>query len=159
YPGRRLCGAVKVADIGIPAEVLDDIAPRTWENLPALWAPLFPKRRPEGHKYHYGHVLVAGGAMTGAARLSALAALRSGAGLVSVAAREADRVIYSLASPSLIVRGCEGVADYQALLADERFNALVVGPGLGRDEAAWELTQAALSAGRAALLDADAVTA
>jgi NAD(P)H-hydrate epimerase len=85
-PGRMLCGEVEVADIGIPDSVLAEIAPRTFENAPALWSARYPWRRLDSHKYHFGHALVFGGAVvTGAGRLAARAALRVGAGLVTVA--------------------------------------------------------------------------
>ena len=85
YPGRGLCGVVRVADIGIPATVLGDISPSTAGNCPALWLDSFPWPDAEGHKYARGHVGVAGGeTMTGAARLASHAALRAGAGLVTI---------------------------------------------------------------------------
>src|SRR3546814_20368293 len=85
-PGREFCGDVVLAEIGIPAAVLDGIAPQVFENGPALWLAAFPWRRASSHKYQAGHLLVAGGsAMTGAAQLVCRAGLRIGAGLVSVA--------------------------------------------------------------------------
>ncbi len=158
FPGRALCGDLVVADIGIPEAVLAGVAPRSWENAPALWRGQLPRRRHDSHKYDYGHVLVAGGPMTGAGRLAAVAALRAGAGLVSVAAAVADRLVYALASPSLIVRDCEDAAGWQALLEDGRLNALLLGPGLGRSEDSWQRVLASLGSGRATLLDADAIT-
>src|SRR5579871_208846 len=86
-PGRLHCGAVDVADIGIPVAALDEIKPLAFENTPALWARELPVPRIDGHKYSRGHALVGSGgiAATGAARLAARAALRAGAGLVTVA--------------------------------------------------------------------------
>jgi NAD(P)H-hydrate epimerase len=87
YPGRGLCGEVRVADIGIPESVLDGIAPAIRENLPGLWRDLLPQPLAQSHKYTRGHAIVAGGAvLTGAARLASYAALRVGAGLVTIAA-------------------------------------------------------------------------
>ena len=72
FPGRRLCGSMIVADIGTPAEVLEDIAPTTFENGPELWLEGYPWPQPESYKYQRGHVLVLGGdIMTGASRLTA----------------------------------------------------------------------------------------
>ena len=81
-PGRVLCGETVVADIGIPPEAAGT---QLRENTPALWR--YPWPRPEGHKYSRGHCVVVSGPAhaTGAARLAARAALRVGAGLVSVA--------------------------------------------------------------------------
>ncbi|MFX4497558.1 hypothetical protein ABTA56_19265, partial [Acinetobacter baumannii] len=86
------CGRVRVADIGIAPLVLAEIAPRTFENDPDLWSEAFPVPRIDGHKYARGHGLAVSGdaAATGAARLAARAALRAGAGLVTLASpREA----------------------------------------------------------------------
>ncbi|MGB6655172.1 MAG: NAD(P)H-hydrate epimerase, partial [Xanthobacteraceae bacterium] len=77
-PGRMFCGTVSVADIGIPATVLKSIAPRTFENVPALWRAHFPVPGRAGHKYDRGHAVVVSGPSwsTGAARLAARGALR-----------------------------------------------------------------------------------
>src|SRR5690606_17830698 len=97
-PGRSLCGRLEVADIGIPAQVLQGLGANAHENTPALWSDAYPWPGESGHKYHRGHVLVAGGAdMTGAARLAALAAARIGAGLVSVAAPASVWQVYAMA--------------------------------------------------------------
>ncbi|MCH8996707.1 MAG: NAD(P)H-hydrate dehydratase, partial [Proteobacteria bacterium] len=166
-PGRTLCGEVVVADIGIPETVLTGIGPQTFENGPALWSARYPWRRPDSHKYHFGHALILGGAvMTGAGRLAARAALRAGAGLVTVACTRATLPIYALSAPSIITAPVETEADYQALLADRRKNAVLLGPGNGvgpqtRGRALAALgagKAAALGAGKAVVLDADALT-
>src|SRR5215471_477288 len=86
-PGRLHCGAVEVADIGIPDRVLSTIKPATFANTPDLWGRLFPRPQAHGHKYSRGHAVVVSGGMatTGAARLAARGALRAGAGLVTIA--------------------------------------------------------------------------
>ncbi len=68
-PGRLHCGRTAVADIGIPASVLDRIKPRTFVNSSELWGQAFPVPRPEGHKYSRGHAVVVSGGLstTGAA--------------------------------------------------------------------------------------------
>jgi hypothetical protein len=88
-PGRTHCGRVRVADIGINADVLDEIHPQAFENVPRFWRNSFPVPKIDGQKYNRGHALVVSGdiAATGAARLSARGALRAGAGLVTVAPR------------------------------------------------------------------------
>jgi hydroxyethylthiazole kinase-like uncharacterized protein yjeF len=150
-PGRTLCGEVVLADIGISADVLREVAPRTFRNSPALWRVPVPEA--SGHKYSWGHLTVLGGpAMTGAARLAAGAGRRAGAGLVTLAAEEGAE-IYRAGEPGMIV-------DAQPLglqLLDVRRNAWVCGPGLGRDGAAAALPML-LGSGRAVLVDADALT-
>ena len=158
-PGRLLCGEVVVADIGIPETVVTGIGPRTFENGPALWSARYPWRRPDSHKYHFGHALILGGAvMTGAGRLAARAALRVGAGLVTVACTRETLPIYALSAPSVITAPVETEADYQALLADRRKNAVLLGPGNGVGPQTRGRALAALGAGKAVVLDADALT-
>ncbi|MCJ9707308.1 NAD(P)H-hydrate epimerase, partial [Bradyrhizobium sp. SHOUNA76] len=60
-PGRVHCGRVRVADIGIDPQVLDEIAPQTFENDPDVWGAAFPVPRIDGHKYARGHVLAVSG--------------------------------------------------------------------------------------------------
>ena len=86
-PGRALCGAIRLADIGIPASVLARIGPNAFVNGPNLWGEALPRLDARSHKYARGAALVlSGGAhQTGAARLAARAALRAGAGIVAVA--------------------------------------------------------------------------
>ncbi|HTR17536.1 MAG TPA: NAD(P)H-hydrate dehydratase [Acetobacteraceae bacterium] len=151
-PGRTLCGETLVADIGIPAAVLEQIAPRCRVNGPGLWR--LPALTPESHKYSRGTVTICGGAtMTGAARLAATAARHGGAGLVTIAAeRGAD--IYRAGEPGVIVTDAPLA---EALLNEKRL-VWVCGPGLGLAEARRVLPQL-LAAGRQVVVDADALTA
>lgn len=158
-PGRVLCGEVEVADIGIPESVLDEIAPGTRENLPGLWAARFPRRRLDSHKYQFGHALIQGGeVMTGAGRLAARAALRVGAGLVTLACGRDSLPIYAQSMPSLITAPVEDDADFTELLRDPRRNAVLIGPGNGVGPQTQARALAALGAGKAVVLDADALT-
>lgn len=151
-PGRTLCGEVTLADIGLPSMVLQGINPRAWHNGPALWH--VPTPDAHSHKYTRGHVTVLGGAdMTGAARLSAGAARRGGAGMVSIAATgRAD--VYRAGEPGLIVND----APLDELLQDPRRTVWVCGPGLGHDAARAALP-ALLAARRRVVADADALSA
>ncbi len=158
-PGRQMCGEVWVADIGIPAGVLSAVAPTSFENAPPLWLGDYPWRRPGSHKYDFGHALILGGeVMTGAARLAAQAALRVGAGLVTIACPRAVRPVYALSGASLITAPSDTAEAFQALLAEPRRNAVLVGPGLGVGEATGARALAALEAAKATVLDADALT-
>ncbi|MGH6947389.1 MAG: NAD(P)H-hydrate dehydratase [Kiloniellales bacterium] len=158
-PGRLFCGELVVADIGIPDAVLGSLAPRAFENGPALWRHLLPVRTLDRHKYDYGHVLLRGGAtMTGAARLAARAALRVGAGLVTIAGAGLALPSYALAGPSVITEKCDDAKAYASLLEDRRKNALVLGPGNGVDRTTRACIKAALASGRPTVLDADALT-
>lgn len=159
YPGRGLCGELVVADIGIPDQVLDAIKPNCWENAPELWLDQYPWPQPESHKYTRGEVLILGGAvMTGASRMTAQAAARAGAGIVTLAAPAAAWIIYATALVSPIVRRFESVDDWSALLADKRRNAIAIGPGAGVSDDTRAYVLAALATKRATVLDADALT-
>jgi NAD(P)H-hydrate epimerase len=160
YPGRGLCGMTRLAQIGIPDNVLGAIAPSCFENGPPLWLGRYPWPQPEGHKYRRGHAVVLGGAeLTGAARLSARAAARAGAGLVTVAAPEKAWPVYASALMGIIVRAMHAPDDFAKLIDDERVRAMVVGPGAGATPETRAAALAALGTRRAVVLDADAITA
>lgn len=158
-PGRLLCGEVQLADIGIPAAALAAIRPRTFENDPALWLDAYPWPVHGTHKYRRGHAVVLGGAtMTGAARLSARAAQRIGAGLTTAAVPAAVFSIYATALESILVARLARAGDFTCFIADARLNAILVGPGAGVTPATRREALAALATRRAVVLDADALT-
>jgi hydroxyethylthiazole kinase-like uncharacterized protein yjeF len=159
YPGRGLCGPVTLADIGIPASVLAEIAPKAFENTPALW-PAFRPPGPEDHKYRRGHAIVVSGPMarTGAARLTAQAALRAGAGLVTLASPPDALAVNAAHLTAVMLRRIDGPDTLSAALGEPRVTAVALGPGLGTGEPERALVAAALAAPPAAVLDADALT-
>jgi len=159
-PGRFFCGEVAVVDIGIPETALATIAPRAWENGAALWRETFPFAQPEGHKYSRGHaVVVSGGiAATGAARLGARAALRAGAGLVTVASPPDALAVNAAQLTAVMVARCDGAQGVAEILGDPRKNAVLLGPGNGVGEATRQRVLAALESPAAVVLDADALT-
>lgn len=159
-PGRLYCGAIAVAEIGIPDSVLAQIMPLTFENTPALWRAQFPLPRQDGHKYDRGHAVVVSGPSwsTGAARLAARGALRAGAGLVTIASPREALAVNAAASLAVMVRPVDGAAELTEFLADRRLNAFAIGPGIGVNASTCELVLAALSGERAVVLDADAFT-
>jgi NAD(P)H-hydrate epimerase len=158
-PGRFLCGDITVADIGIPASVLAEIKPATAANEPALWRAQFPWPQPDGHKYARGHAVIAGGGqLTGAGRLAARAALRVGAGLVTVACPAAAVPIYAGDLATAMVAPVDDQAAFAELLSDKRKNAVLLGPGNGVTMATQMRVLAALAAEKACVLDADAIS-
>jgi ADP-dependent NAD(P)H-hydrate dehydratase / NAD(P)H-hydrate epimerase len=158
-PGRIHCGEIILVQIGISEAVLDRNEPDTAANDPQWWLAGFPRLSLESHKYTRGHALVGGGGMmTGAARLAARSAARTGAGLVTVAAPEAAFPIYAAALTGVIVHPVAGLDEFQALLADQRRNAVLIGPGAGVGAQTRDETLATLAAGKRAVLDADALT-
>jgi hydroxyethylthiazole kinase-like uncharacterized protein yjeF len=165
-PGRLHCGRLSCAHIGIRSSVLDEIAPTTFLNAPSFWLKRLPFPRIEGHKYARGHALVVSGSAssTGAARLAAQAALRAGAGLVTLATPPDALAINAGALTSVMVHEAEGPEGLAAILADARKNVAVLGPGLGVGEPTRALVETALAASpgaeakRGYVLDADALT-
>ena len=159
-PGRMYCGRVRVADIGIGAQVLDEIKPLTAENLPQAWRWSFPVPRIDGHKYARGHAVVVSGdiASTGAARLAARAALRAGAGLVTLASPRDALAVNAAALTAVMVRAVDNPIQFAELLDDKRLNACVIGPGAGVSARTRDFVHTALSAQRHLVLDADALT-
>ena len=165
-PGRLHCGELTCAHIGIRSAVLESIGPKAFVNQPALWRKQLPIPRVDGHKYSRGHaVVVSGGfSFTGAARLAAHAALRAGAGLVTLASPRDAMAANAPALTTVMLRECEGAEGLAALLSDARKNVVALGPGLGVGEATRRLVETALcaapepSAPRGVVLDADALT-
>jgi hydroxyethylthiazole kinase-like uncharacterized protein yjeF len=159
-PGRLHCGVIHVADIGIPAVVLDRIRPQVSVNTAALWGQAFPVPRIGGHKYSRGHVVVVSGGLstTGAARLSARGALRAGAGLVTIASPRDALPVNAAANLAVMVRPVDGATELGEFLSDPRRNAVVLGPGGGIGDPMRQLVHAALAGERAVVLDADALT-
>ena len=157
-PGREMCGALAVADIGIPAAVLADIGPGTFINAPSLWLDRMPWPRAGGNKYSRGHAVIVGGMMTGAARLAADSARRIGAGLVTVAAPAEAVAIFAARAPGTIVVSAADRESFDAYIADERRNAVLVGPGAGVTAETRQQVLAALARQKACGLDADALT-
>jgi len=120
-----------------------------------LMPQALPIRARDSHKGRYGHVLAIGGDLGagGAVRMCGEAAARVGAGLVSVATREANVGAILAARPELMPHGVHVPRNLEALLA--RASVLALGPGLGQDDWGQGLWQAALDASKPTVLDAD----
>lgn len=151
--GLEYAGDVVFDDLGTPPEVKHSARPSAL-LLPPL-AHALPPRPRSAHKGHFGHVLVVGGDVgySGAARMAAEAAVRIGAGLVSVATRFSHAELMNLVRPELMCHGVENRYGLQPLL--DRATAVAVGPGLGRSDWARELFTAVLASGLPLVVDAD----
>lgn len=116
---------------------------------------LLAPRKAGSHKGDFGHVLLVGGnnGMPGAIQMAAMAAARSGAGLVSIATRGAHAVQIATASPGLMAHAVENGGDLQPLL--KRADVVVVGPGLGQGAWANDLLDAVLESELPLVVDAD----
>ncbi len=170
YPGRQLCGRVVVTDIGIPQDVLSELGVTLFENMPDLWRGDLPSHIAGIHKYARGAVGVFSGGVssTGAARLSAMAAARSGAGAVTVLSPPSAILVNASHLTSVMLASIEGLEDLTAFLATGKTASLVIGPGFGTGNRLRDFTLAILSpdisedaCGRgvkSVVLDADALT-
>ena len=156
-PGRLRAGEVVCADIGIPDSVVNGLGITLHENNPGTWLQSYPWASLDGHKYDRGHALVIGGPAvnSGAARLAARGALRIGAGLVTVAAPEAALGVYAAQLTAVMIAPLEGLVEQ---LLDPRKNAVLIGPGCGVGSDTRRRVSDILSAKRACVLDADALT-
>jgi NAD(P)H-hydrate epimerase len=155
--GPDQCGSVRFDALGVPAAIY---ATQILSARRIDWvkeAELVPSRRPSAHKGAFGHVLVIGGApgMTGAPRLCGEAALRSGAGLVSIATHPQHAPLVNLGRPELMVHGISDADDLRALA--RRASVVAIGPGLGQGAWGRELLAAALGLGKPLVMDADAL--
>jgi NAD(P)H-hydrate epimerase len=160
-PAALWCGQVVVADIGLPRALL---APTLFVSEAADAAALWPRRAAESHKGRQGHVLVIAGSpgKTGAATLAATAALRAGAGLVTIATPRAALSRPAALRPELMSLPLpEGrrALDKALREAAER-DAVVLGPGLGTSGAVQAFVRAFVPRCPAPLIvDADGLNA
>jgi hydroxyethylthiazole kinase-like uncharacterized protein yjeF len=161
-PGRALCGEVIVADIGIRDHVLASILPLTVENDPANWLGAFPRPTVDTHKYARGHVAVFSGgpSSTGAARLAALAAARTGAGAVTLLSPGNALAVNAAHLTSIILKKADGFDDAASFIEARRPEAFVFGPAIGTSDevGAFALDLIRAAAGGAIVFDADALT-
>ncbi|MEL7277318.1 MAG: NAD(P)H-hydrate dehydratase [Pseudomonadota bacterium] len=179
--GPACCGALKVVDIGI-AKWRETHKPPGFPSAPirpvqtglVVRVPLvedqrhrlfgldvrWPSAKGPGHKYRHGHALILSGGcgQGGAARLSARAALRVGAGLVTVGCPPAALQENAARLDAVMLKSVKDPDALAALLADARINALCLGPGMGITDRTRSMVEVALAADRATLLDADALT-
>lgn len=140
-PACERVGELALADIGIPEEVLERVAPSLFLAEEEDAAVAFPARDAGAHKGSHGHVLVVGGSLgkTGAAVLAGIGALRSGAGLVTVATPASCLGTVAAGRPELMTEplpesAAGGLSEESAeriLALAERRDAVVLGPGLG----------------------------
>lgn len=142
-PSARYLGTVVPGEIGIAAE----------SRLSALGRPTLVAPGPDDHKYSRGYVLVAGGAMAGAASLTADAAIRGGAGYVALAGPD-----HPEGPLALVYRLAADPRTLGDLLDDDRVDVAAIGPGLGLNGKAEARLDQVVDSGRRLVLDADALT-
>jgi hydroxyethylthiazole kinase-like uncharacterized protein yjeF len=166
YPGRELCGDLYVVDIGIPYNLVDTGFPRVLQFEDIFY--LMPPRAPDGNKGTFGSILVIAGArgFSGAAAMAALSALKTGAGLVKLAAPRS--IIDPLEAKLLEVikiplaqtehETISPAAIPELLPHLEKTDVVVIGPGITTDPATADFLFGFLERVTAPLvIDADAI--
>ena len=155
--GPACTGKVLCDDLGVPKALLNDIQPNaellSWKKV-KHW---LPRRHRDAHKGDFGHVLVIGGdyGMGGSIRMASEAALRVGAGLVTVATRPEHVSIVISSRPEIMCREVNQGEDLKPLL--EIVTVVVIGPGLGKGEWGQSLLSAVLATDLPMVLDADSL--
>lgn len=151
--GPRCAGSVVLADLGVPDAAFSGVEPVAGILPDNLAARLLGPRRRDAHKGDSGHVLVVGGnhGMRGAAMLAGEAALRTGAGLVTLAVPPG----YGAARAELMVSEVDTAESLQGLL--DRTDVVAIGPGLGQDAWANTMLDAVLASPHPLVIDADAL--
>jgi len=152
-PGRALCGEVVVADIG-----LGDTPATLFENTPELWLGRYPWPGVEAYKYTRGRLIVVSGEAwsTGAARLAASAALRVGAGLVTLLSPPEALMVNAAHLEAVMLRPFETELELET--AASEVEAAVIGPAAGVTEATLSNVLALARTGAALVIDADALS-
>ncbi len=166
FPGREYAGEIVIADIGIASQIEHVALERRSEgalihvNVPGLWQYSLRWPGAYSHKYTRGAVLVAGGPVscTGAARLAARAALRVGAGASAIACNAAALPVYAAQLTAVMTQPCEDAEQFITLASDEKYRALLIGPGHGGGEKTATYVSAALATKKPCVLDADALS-
>jgi ADP-dependent NAD(P)H-hydrate dehydratase / NAD(P)H-hydrate epimerase len=159
YTGRSLDYRKEIIfdDLGVPDTIYRGVEPSVRLLLAEADQPLLPARPLNAHKGLFGHVLIIGGGpgMPGAAIMAGLAALRAGAGRVTVATRPEHAVLIPMSQPELM---CRAVNDAEELLPlFEQTSCIVLGPGLGQSDWARELFETVIGLAIPMVLDADAL--
>src|SRR4051812_40869836 len=168
-PADTYSGDLVIADIGIPLPVLDDVEGPYIELLTReRMRDLVPARAADSHKGDFGRVLIIAGSLgrTGAAHLSAIGALRSGAGLVTIATPRSCVPVIAAMAPEYMTEPLDetpsGTVDFSALdrVLDIKADVIAVGPGLGQAPGTAAFVQGLLErAGVPLVIDADALNA
>jgi hydroxyethylthiazole kinase-like uncharacterized protein yjeF len=157
-PGRDLCGTVETSDIGIPRRFVQAHRATISINHPDIWSPFARSHGADAHKYSRGALVVFSGdaSHTGAARLSAEAGLRAGAGLVTIASPANAMSENAAHLTAVMQRRIDTLDDLRDWLDDKRLGTFLLGPGFGVGKNARDFALAL--ADRKLVLDADGIT-
>ena len=155
--GPNCRGVLRFAGLDIPDSYREGIEPAFRRIDDAMYSAALPRRQRSGHKGDYGHVLIVGGGegMPGAVRLAGEAALRCGAGLVSIATHPSHASLLVASRPELMSHGVADASELEPLL--QRADVVAFGPGLGQSDWARALYARVATLSRPTVWDADAL--
>lgn len=170
YPGREYCGDIELADISMPVKLVEEYQSDKYRLTDEIVRELLPLRKANAHKGDAGRVVICAGSpgYTGAAALASDAAVKAGAGLVSLYTPLSSRDVLAIKLTEVMVHGLlermpgilGGGAASDVASNAEAADVLAIGPGLGTSESTQEAVRTILQKITApVVIDADALTA
>lgn len=170
YPGREYCGDIELADIGLPLQLVEDYPSHKYRLTADIVRELLPLRKADAHKGDAGRIVICAGSpgYTGAAALCADAAVKAGAGLVSLYTPLSSRDVLATKLTEVMVHGLlermpgilGGSAAGDVLKNANAADVLAIGPGLGTSESTQQVVRELLPKLTVpVVIDADALTA
>ena len=159
-PGYEKYKKIKVENIGITKSALKKIYPKININNKNYWTKDIKWPKMNDHKYSRGFSLVVGGPknMTGAARLAAQSAQRTGSGIVCLAAEKDAEQIYFITLTSQIVKSYKNIEDFKTIIDDTRIDSILIGPGLSENKNSALKIKSILETNKSVVLDAGAIS-
>ena len=159
-PGYEKYKKIKVENIGITKSTLEKISPKININNKTYWLKDIKWPKMNDHKYSRGYSLIIGGPknMTGAARLAAKSAQRSGSGIVCVASEKDAEQIYFISLLSQIVKSYKNINEFRNIIDDKRINSILIGPGLCENNNSILKIKSILKTNKSIVLDAGAIS-
>ena len=169
YPGREYCGDIELADIGMPAKMVEECASKKYRLTDDIVRELLPLRKADAHKGDAGRAVICAGSpgFTGAAALSSYAAVKAGAGLVALYTTLSSRDVLAGKLTEVMVHGLLermpgilGGATGDVVKNANAADVLAIGPGLGTSESTQQVVRDILLQVQVpVVIDADALTA
>lgn len=170
YPGREYCGDIELADISMPVKLVEEYQSDKYRLTDEIVRELLPLRKANAHKGDAGRVVICAGSpgYTGAAALASDAAVKAGAGLVSLYTPLSSRDVLAIKLTEVMVHGLlermpgilGGGAASDVASSAEAADVLAIGPGLGMSESTQEAVRTILQKiTTPVVIDADALTA
>lgn len=170
YPGREYCGDIELADISMPVKLVEEYKSDKYRLTDEIVRELMPLRKANAHKGDAGRVVICAGSpgYTGAAALASDAAVKAGAGLVSLYTPLSSRDVLAIKLTEVMVHGLlermpgilGGGAASDVASSAEAADVLAIGPGLGTSESTQEAVRTILQKiTTPVVIDADALTA